>query len=138
MEQKDYLLREIEKIGMMLNYIREKFFHGKSKQSGDVSDQFIAMKEMVLTETGLDLDRFLALNMEDAIGYINSFKGYNTANIELLADNITQLCLAMDTPATKNHLLVALQLYELCNLKSRTYSAVREENIAIIKNTLNS
>ena len=33
MEQKDYILREIEKIGIILNFIREKFFSGKRNRS---------------------------------------------------------------------------------------------------------
>ena len=136
MEKKDFLLREIEKIGMILRYIREKFFPGTRNPAEPVNDQLTEIKALLLTETGLDLDKFQSLNADDFYAYINGFKGYNTENIELLADSITRLCLNNDSPKSEKHLRLALQLYELCNLKSRTYSATREQNIATIKNAL--
>ncbi|MCE5179768.1 MAG: hypothetical protein LLF81_11585 [Porphyromonadaceae bacterium] len=136
MEQKDYILREIEKIGIILNFIREKFFSSKSNLSKSIDDQLKDMKEMLLTEIGLDIDKFLSLNIEDSNEYICSFKGFNSENIELLAGCISQICLNENTIDSKKHLEMALQLYELCNLKSQTYSLERENKIMTIKNAL--
>ena len=136
MEQKDYILREIEKIGIILNFIREKFFSGKRNPPKPIDDQLKDMKEMLLTETGLDIDKFLSLNIEDSNEYICSFKGFNSENIELLAGFISQICLNENTIDSKKHLEMALHLYELCNLKSQTYSLERENKIMTIKNAL--
>ena len=91
---------------------------------------------MLLTETGLDIDKFLSLNIEDSNEYICSFKGFDSENIELLAGCISQICLNENTIDSKKHLEMALQLYELCNLKSQTYSLERENKIMTIKNAL--
>jgi hypothetical protein len=136
MEQEDYILREIEKIGIILRYIREKLFPGKGIVSTSTSEQLHGMKEIVLTETGLDIDKFLSLNVEDSNEYINSIKGYNSVNIELLAGCISQICLQDSTAASKKHLEMALQLYELSNRKNQTYSLERENAIMSIKNAL--
>lgn len=136
MEQRDYILREIEKIGIIIKFIIEKIFSGKKNLPKSAEDKLKDLKEILLTETGLDIDRFLSLNVQDSNEYISSFKGYNSNNIELLAGCISQICLNENTVDSKKYLEMALQLYELCNLKSQTYSFERENNIMTIKNAL--
>ena len=52
MEQKDYLLREIEKIGLMINAIRQKLFGGKENLAITLESQIEAAKGMLLNEIG--------------------------------------------------------------------------------------
>jgi hypothetical protein len=136
MEQKDYILREIEKIGVIINYIRERFFSGKRNQATSMNERIEDMKGILLTETGLDLDWFLSLSVEDSNEYLGGIKGYNFENIEALAGCISDLCLHESTAESKKQLETALRLYELCNIKSKTYSFERENKIEAIKNAL--
>lgn len=136
MEQKDYILREIEKMGMIISFIRQKFFSGKGNLSISIEDQLKDMKGMLLTETNFDLNKFLSLNVEESNKYISSFKGFSIENIEQLAGCISQICLGENSADSKRHLEKALQLYELCNLKSKTYSLERDKSIITIKNAL--
>lgn len=136
MEQKDYLLREIEKIGLIINAIRQKLFGGNGNLSVTVENQFETLKEMLLTETNFDLDKFLSLNIEESNEYLCSFKGFSAENIEHLAECISDICLSDNYRGSKKYLEKALQLYELCNSKSKTYSLERETTINSIKSVL--
>ena len=138
MEQKDYILREIEKIGMIIKFIREKFFSGKRNLSKSKDNQYKEMKGILLTETGFDIEKFLSLNVDNSNEHICSLKGYSTENIELLAGCIYQIGIDINTVDKRKYFEKALQLYELCNLKSKTYSLERENNIITIKNALKS
>jgi len=136
MEQKDYLLREIEKIGLIISAIRQKLFGGNGNLSVTVENQFETLKEMLLTETNFDFDKFLSLNIEESNEYICSIKGFSAENIEHLAECISEICLRDKYRGSKNYLEKALQLYELCNSKSKTYSLERETTINSIKSVL--
>lgn len=136
MEQKDYILREIEKIGMIISAIRQKLFGGKENLSVTIEKQLMDVKEMLLSGTNFDLDKFLSLNIEDSNEYISSFKGFSVENIELMAECISQIGFSDNSSVSKKYLEKALQLYEFCNLKSKTYSLEREKNIETIKNAL--
>ena len=136
MEQKDYILKEIQKIGLILSAIRQKLFGGKSNLSITFECQIDATKDMLFNEIDFDLDKFLTLNMEDANEYICSFQGFNIDNIEALAEYLSQIGFNDESGKFKNYLEKALQLYELCNLKSDTYSFERERNIRVIKDAL--
>ena len=136
MEQKDFLLREIEKIGLILLAIRQKLFGGKENLSITLASQIEAAKGMLLNGTDFDLDKFLNLNIEDSNKYICSFEGFNVENIENLADYISQIGFSDESDKFKKYLEKSLQLYKLCNLKSKTYSFERETKIKTIKNAL--
>ena len=136
MEQKDYLLREIEKIGIIMSSFRQKLFGGKGNFAISPEKQIEDLKGMLSEATNFDLDKLLSLNAEDSNEYILSFKGFSIENIELLADCIAQAGFTDESTSSKENLQKALQLYELCNLKSRTYSFTREANILKIKNAL--
>jgi len=135
-EQKDYILREIEKIGMIISLIRQKLFGGTKNQSVTVEMQLKDLKEMLLSGINFDLDEFMSLNIEDSNNYLCGFKGFSVENIEYLAESISEICLGKNVSASKKYLEKALQLFELCNLKSKTYSLKRETNIETIKSLL--
>jgi len=135
MEQKDYLLREIEKIGLIISAIRQRLFGGKENLAITLESQIEAAKSMLLNGTNFDLDKFLALNSEDSNKYICSFEGFSIENIECLAEFFSQIGFRDESGKSKIYLEKSLQLYELCNLKSKTYSLERETNIKMIKNT---
>jgi hypothetical protein len=135
-EQKDYILREIEKIGMIISLIRQKLFGGTKNQSVTVEMQLKDLKEMLLSGINFDLDEFMSLNIEDSNNYLFGFKGFSVENIEYLAESISEISLGENVSASKKYLEKALQLFELCNLKSKTYSLKRETNIETIKSLL--
>ena len=136
MEQKDYILREIEKIGMIISAIRQKLFGGQDRLAISLENHVDDAKGMLLNELNFDLDTFFLLDNEESNKYLIDFEGFNVENIERLAECISQIGFSNKSDRSKKYLEKALQLYELSNLKSKTYSFERERNILTIKNAL--
>lgn len=164
MEQKDFLLREIEKIGAIISAIRQKLFGGTDELAISVDNQAEALKEMMLSEAFIDIDELLALNRSDTDEYLAGQKGFNVENIELLARTLADIGMnsvpparalsdigattgppdrtlsdsgaTTFSPATIAMLDKALQLYEICSLRDRTYSFEREAAISQLREVL--
>ena len=64
MEQRDYLLREIEKIGLLLRMIFNKLAGWEETYSNTLESQTKEVKELLLHEIGFDIDLFLSLEEE--------------------------------------------------------------------------
>ncbi|MEA4935126.1 MAG: hypothetical protein VB102_00645 [Paludibacter sp.] len=137
MEQKDYLLREIEKIGLIIRAIRQRLFGGKDSFAVNIEQQVEAEKGMLFRELNFDLDKFLLLDVEETNNYLNKFEGFNVENIEHLAEVIFQIGFNENFNKSRIYLEKALRLYELVNRKSKTYSTEREKKIITIQNVLN-
>ena len=136
-EQRDYLLREIEKIGAIFSRIRQILFGGKDNLAITLEQQFQNEKGRLLDETNFDIDKVLfSKNSEQLSAYLSSFKGINVANMEILAACFAQIGLSVEKNDSKKYLEKAYQLYELCNLKSGTYSFERDKKMKLIKQTL--
>lgn len=133
MEQKDYILREIEKIGRIISAIREKLFLRKDNVAIITVKEINDLNGMLLKQIDFDLEKFLQLDYEELNEYLNSFEGFNIENIEELADLISLLGF---TNKSIKFLSKSLQLYELINLKSKTFSFERERKIQKINNFL--
>ena len=133
MEQKDYLMREVEKIGLIISAIGQKIFGGKGNTAITLEEQIKDAKDMLFNGADFDMDKFLNSTVQDSNKYISGFIGFNNDNIELLANYLFQIGLSNKSDNSKKHLEKALQLFELCNLQDKTYSFERESNIKIIK-----
>ncbi len=136
MEQKDYLLREIEKIGAIIRIIRQKLFGGTDELAISVANKAEALKEMMLSEASIDLDELLAMDTAETDEYLAGQKGFNVENIELLAQTLADTGMTSAPPVSFALLEKALQLYEICNLRDRTYSFAREAQINRIREEL--
>ncbi|MGF1586463.1 MAG: hypothetical protein ACFCUM_14150 [Bacteroidales bacterium] len=134
MERRDYLLREIEKIGIILSAIRQKVFGGKDNLAITIEQQMVALKGMLLNEVNLDFDKLMNLDSRGTDEYLSNLNGFNVANIELLAETISEIGLEQNSPG---FLEKALQLFEICNLRDRTFSLERDIKINRIKDILN-
>jgi len=135
-EQKDYILREIEKIGLVLRAIRQKIFGIKDNEEIHHNKEVEEAKLMLFKELDIDLDTFLLKDFEETNTYLNNIHGFNVENIDQLADCIYQIHVYNKSDKSKQIIEKALQLYELSNLKSKTYSFEREKCMLIIKNAI--
>ena len=135
MEQKDYLLREVEKIGLLLKMIFNKLTSKGENYAITIENQFEEAKELLLKEIGFDTDLLLSLNKTEIQDYISKFNGMRGSNIELLADVLKEMGMKTKGEKSKIYLDKALKLYELCNSLDKTFSLDRENKISEIKNT---
>ena len=65
MEQKDYLLREIEKIGLLLQAILGRIRGSKESYAFANEHEFREIKENLFDETGFKMDNILSCRKAD-------------------------------------------------------------------------
>lgn len=136
MPREDFLLKEIEKIGLILTAIRQKLFGGKDNLSITIEQDIQDAKGKLSNEMNFDLDKFLNLPTQEANEYISQFKRFGISNLELLASIISEMGFNTHSENSKLYLEKALQLYEFCELTDKTYSFERQDNINRIKSRL--
>lgn len=132
MEQRDYLLREIEKIGLLLRMIFNKLIGKEERYSIPVENQFAAVKGSLLHEIGFDIDLFLSLEETEVEPYISKFNGISGSNLELLADILNEMGVMADAAQRNSYWDKALMIYHLCNSLDKTFSLDRERKISEI------
>jgi len=136
MEHKDYILREIEKIGQIIISIQKRLFGGKDNSEIITKKEINDLNGVLLKEINFDLEKLLKLNSEASNEYISNFEGFSIENIEFLAELISQIGFNDNSEKSKKYLEKSLQLYEITILKSKTYSFDREMKMQKIKNAL--
>ena len=136
MEQKDYLLREIEKIGMVLRAILDKLFDNTGNPALTIESRFAQTSEQLLDDTGFDLTRYLTLEETASQQYLAQYRGMNATNIELLAEVLFHSGMLEQAERRRVFLTRALQLFQLCIRTDKTFSFEREEKINRIENML--
>ena len=133
MEQEDYLLREIEKIGMLLRAIAGRLANPQETLSAEKQNPFEQAEELLVKDLDFHLDEFLPLDEPNLRLYLSKFHGLNSANTELLAEILFQFGTSGQPGNERICLEKSLQLYELCCTTDKTYSAPRESRIREIK-----
>jgi hypothetical protein len=134
MEQEDYLLRGIEKMGAVLRAILNRLTGTKGNIAFTTENAFEQTSEELNRELGFDLSRFISLDKADSDDYLSRFEGMNTANLESLAEIIYQTA-GEESVARKRILLdKALQIYHLCETNDKTFSFDRGQRIKAIQN----
>mgnify|MGYP000868632445 FL=1 len=136
MEQKDYLLREIEKIGLLLRAILNKLKLSVDNGAITLENQFDQEKELLLNEIGFNIDEFASLNDSEIEQYLSKFEGIRGINLELLADVLREAGFKAENNMTNAYFEKSLKLYELCNSWDKTYSFERESKIKELRNIL--
>ena len=136
MERRDYILIEIEKIGLILTAIKQKLFGGKENLAITLEKRMEESKNILLNELNFEFDKFLSMNTDESIRYLDSFEGFNLENTDGLAEYFSGLGFNDNSAQSKKYLEKALQLYTISNLKSKTYSIEREARISEIKNAV--
>ena len=136
MEQRDYLLKEIEKIGLLLRMIFNKLAGREDIYSITFESQTEEVKELLLQEIGFDIDLFMSLEEAEIENYISKFKGITGSNIELLSDIINEIGTRTESAQKNIYLEQALVMYHLCNSLDKTFSLERERKISEINRVL--
>jgi hypothetical protein len=136
MERRDYLMREIEKIGMMLAGIINRIAGSRESYATSPEKPFENEKELVMEEAGIDLDKLISLEKQDIPAYIQTCTGFSPANMELLAGLLLEMGKNCGAPLNRVYLRKSLDIYELCTSGDKIYSMERELSISQIRNLL--
>jgi hypothetical protein len=136
MEQKDYILREIEKIGTVVRAILGRITGNEQMEAIHVGQEFEQTTEWMMQETDLNLSKVLTLEKEPLKEYLSSYKGFNVANLELIAEIFYQTGIRSPVDKKEKFLRKALQIYELCSDADHTFSFDRERKMNEIRKLL--
>jgi len=128
MERKDYILREIEKMGILIQALLGKLLRKDNPEV--VQENFLNEFNVQLNMEGdFDLTRFLSTPKEQFHTIFTIQNGFNFDNIESLADLLTLLS---NKSRPEMQLLLrkkALELYRYVSETSKTYSLERQSKI---------
>ena len=135
MEQKDYILREIEKIRIVMEGLLNRLKGGNSDLS-KVNTDFDKVNKLFITDTRVDLN---ALLNTDSNQFDNIFKkenGYNEANIEQFADILTEMASKAEGNLKDQLNQKALETYEYVDTLSNSFSFGRKMKMDTLKKEL--
>jgi hypothetical protein len=131
MEQRDYILREIEKIGMMLlaivGRLRKAATRREFEQEMELID--IDIKELF----GMSIISLVRLPDEQFFPILENSAAYNDTNIELLSDMLSEVAGGLEKGDSEAALLKAIKLIEFADVRSRTFSFDRQSKLDSLK-----
>ncbi|MCB8994321.1 MAG: hypothetical protein H6538_01800 [Bacteroidales bacterium] len=136
MEKRDYLIREIEKIGLMLNMLINGFRKEGEVQQAFVENPFEDIHKTLLSEAGFDMPLFISMDNKACGEYLSRFAGLNGINLELLADLLKGMGETLSPPANLHYLQKSVLIYEMCIRNDKTFSIERDIKINQIKEVL--
>lgn len=128
MEQKDYILREIEKINVLLRYLLGKVI---SSDESETTFNIEKLNTELGDATGINLKRLAKISPDALILELSANKAFNLENMELLADLLYQITLR-EEGKKKILLKQALELYRYIDKTGSTYSLERATRIQTV------
>ncbi len=130
MQQKDFILREIEKISTLLRYLIGKLI--PSSSVGNSEETIELINRELVENSGLNIDNILNLSKKEFDEVFTQSKGYSFENIKLLADLLYTI--GNDQASINiDYIRKALELYKYINEKSKTFSFERTNKINTLK-----
>ena len=123
MEKRDYILREIEKISILIRYLIGKILSAMTViEEEEVYEQ---VDRELKTNLDMDIESILHLRPDQ---FDNAFKennGFNLDNLELLANLFYEMA-QVHKEKRKLFLIQSLELYKYISEKSKAFSFDRE------------
>src|SRR6056297_2115784 len=132
MEQKDYLMREIEKIRVVLEAMLNKIKGGDS-DIPQVNENFDEVNKLFITDTRIDLSTLIN---SDSSQFDNIFKkenGYNETNIEQFADILVEMANKAEGNLKFQLNQKARETYEYVDALSNSFSFGRKMKMDALK-----
>ena len=135
MEQKDYILREIEKIRIVLEALLNKLKGG----NGDipkVNEDFDKVNKLFITDTRVDLNKLLKSGSNEFDNIFLKEYGYNEENIEQFADILAEMGNKAEGNLKEQLNQKALETYEYVDTLSNSFSFGRKMKVDALKKEL--
>jgi len=135
MEQKDYILREIEKIRIVLEALLNKLKGGNS-DIPKVNEDFDKVNKLFITDTRVDLNKLLKSDRNEFNNIFLKENGYNEENIEQFADILTEMANKAEGNLKEQLSQKALETYEYVDALSNSFSFGRQMKMDALKKEL--
>ena len=135
MQQRDYLMRQIEQMSKVLVALIRKLLGLKSV---DLEEETIHSTNEVLQEQlNTSIDEILATPLKEVAEFITQLNGLDISNLELFADILVlNAKVYSDKTHQKKLFETGLELYNWADEKSSTFSMERQMKIRDVKNSL--
>lgn len=133
MQQRDLILREIEKIGLVVRAIIGKI-RGREIEELRSEQSFVHHSAYLKDQLNLDVKFLIQSPMEHLKETLSYNHGYNAENIELIADMLSELSVV--SPAEDEIIMQrrALDLYAWSIEMDKSFSMDRDLKINALKN----
>ena len=131
MEQRDYILREIEKISVVLLAITGKLKKVISKK--DFEQEREMLDHDLDQSVGLNIDQLLTLSEEELKSVLNQERGFNFDNLEYLSDLLAEMAVLMEEDESKLAYKKAHYLLEWVDKEGKIFSFERQSKIMALK-----
>ena len=135
MEQKDYLLREIEKIRIVLEAMLKKIKGGDS-DIGPLNENFDQVNKLFITDTRVNLNTLLESGNNQFDNIFKKENGYDETNIEQFADILTEMANKAEGNLKDQLNQKALETYEYVDSLSNSFSFGRKMKMDALKKEL--
>lgn len=135
MEQRDYILREIEKIQIVLQALLNKVTGGNS-DIPPLNEDFEQANQHFINDTRVDLNMLLKSNSNQFDNIFKQENGYNEANIEMFADILAEMAKKAEENLKDQLNQKALETYEYVDDLSNSFSFQRRKKMDDLKKKL--
>ena len=129
MEQRDLLLREIEKIGMVLKGLLNKIAGNNDNLAIKIEYLIKETRDSIFKVSDFNLIDLIEKEPCDIHANFKNINGFNLENLEILANLLEQLGMNNNSEIQYKLLEKSLLLYEYCKKNDKTYSFERENRI---------
>ena len=125
MQQKDYILREIEKISVMIMGLLSKMVK-RSKENKVLDEkEFKDISQSMLSEGNFNIEAFLNIEEDQFDSYFKLDHGFDSKNTELIGDFLAMMAEIALFEQKKLYLTKAKQIYSYIDLTTKTFSVDR-------------
>ena len=131
MQQRDFILREIEKIGALLRMLIRRRFEQKDQKDG--AEEIAEIAEGLAIESNVQLEELLVLDKKDFPAYFEKQPGFIPDNLELLADLLAHISEFADLERAIQYKQKAIDLYTYIDEVEKTFSMQRMSKIKKLK-----
>lgn len=134
MEQRDYILREIEKIHVVLQALLGRITGG-STDLPPLNEEFEQLNKQVINDTRVDLNVLLNSGANQLDNIFKKEYGYSEANIELFADMLAEMARKAEGSLKDQLNQKALETYDYVDALSNSFSFNRRKKMDVLRNS---
>jgi len=135
MQQRDFLMRQIEQMSQALAALIRKLLGLKTENTEEETQQ--STNELLKDQLNTSIKELLSIPSEEIYEFIVKEKGLDESNLEVFADVLVLNAKVKSIHADQVKLYkIALEVYQWIDNKSRTFSMERQNKILEIEELL--
>lgn len=131
MEQRDYILREIEKISVLILGLIGRL--RKAKSENRFEKEMVSVSEEFESSTEVNIYNVIGSELADLPGMLSNELGFDFRNMELMAELLIEFSSNMDEDQRRTALEKSIFLLELVDKESKVFSFERQIKINKLK-----